>query len=195
MTIAKKQVQEKIYTFVNNSGEEKRLVIEHPKSGATLIAPSQFSERTDAIYRFVTTLPQSGDYSFTVKEESPVSQQVALRNNRIESLLAYFATGEIPANVKSILEQAEKLRQEVDNARTSLAEIETYKADQIAYQNRIRQNLEAVGPQSTQGQAYITQMTSIDTNLDDLEKQTTSARQNVANAQKAYEDYLTSISL
>jgi hypothetical protein len=62
-------------------------------------------------------------------------------------------------------------------------------------QNRIRQNLEAVGPQSTQGQEYITRMTTIDSALDNLERQAASARQNVTSTQKAYDDYLASISL
>jgi hypothetical protein len=195
MTITRKLVQEKTYTFVNNSGEEKRLVIEHPISGTNLISPVQFDERTDALYRFATMLPKTGTYTFTVKEESPISEQLLLGNSRIESLMSYISSDEIPANVKTVLQRAVELRQQVDNARTSLTNIESEKTRLINDQSRIRQNLEAVGPQSTQGQEYITRMTAIDSNLDNLETQAATARQSVTNAQKAYDDYLASISL
>jgi virulence-associated protein VapD len=195
MTISRKLIQEKTYTFVNNSGEEKRLVIEHPISGTNLLQPSQFDERTDALYRFVSTLPRTGDYSFIVKEESPVSEVIVLGNSRIEALASYASSTEIPANVKAVLQQAITLRQQVDEARYALSNLESEKANQFAYQDRIRQNLEAVGPQSTQGQVYINQMTSIDSTLDEIEKLITSAKQYVADAQKAYEDYITAISL
>jgi hypothetical protein len=168
MTITRKLVQEKTYTFVNNSGEEKRLVIEHPISGTNLMQPTTFDERTDALYRFVTVLPRTGNYTFTVKEESPISEQLLLGNSRIESLMSYISSDEIPANVKTILQRAVTLRQQVDNARTSLTNIESEKTRLINDQNRIRQNLEAVGPQSTQGQEYITRMTTIDSALDNL---------------------------
>ncbi len=195
MTIARKQVQEKTYTFVNNSGEEKRLVIEHPISGTTLLQPAEFSERTNSLYRFVTTLPKTETYTFTVKEETPISEGIVLIKTRIENLLAYISSGEIPAHVKTVLQRAVDLRQQVDKAQTALTNIENEKTRQIADQNRIRQNLGAVGAQTTQGQQYITRLTAIDTNLDNLETQAASARQNVADAQKAYEDYLTSLSI
>jgi hypothetical protein len=195
MTIARKLVQEKTYTFVNNSGEEKRLVVEHPISGTTLVQPAQFSERTDSLYRFVTTLPKTGEFSFTVKEESPISEQVTLTQTRIETLMAYVSSGEIPAQVKTVLQRAIELRQQVDTARTALANMDSEKTRLISDQDRIRRNLEAVGPQSTQGQEYITRMTTIDANLDTLETRSATARKNVETAQKSYDDYVASISM
>jgi hypothetical protein len=194
MTITRKLIQEKTYTFVNNSGEEKRLVIEHPISGTTLVQPVKFDDRTDSQYRFVTVLPNTGSYTFTVKEESPISEQVVLGQSRIEALLSYISSGEIPAQVKTLLQKAVDLRQQVDTARSALTNIESEKTRLVSDQDRIRQNLEAVGPQSTQGQTYITRMTAIDTNVDALDAQAIRARQNVADAQKAYDDYLASIS-
>ncbi len=187
MTISRKFIQEKTYTFVNNSGEEKRLVIEHPISGTNLVEPPQFSERTDSLYRFVTTLPRTGNYTFTVKEESPVSEQVVLTQTRIETLLAYISSGEIPAEAQSVLQRAVELRRRVDTERNTLSNIESERTRLIADQDRIRRNLEAVGPQSNQGQQYITRMTSIDASLDALETRAAAARRNVENAQKAYD--------
>ncbi len=195
MTISRKQIQEKTYTFVNNSGEEKRLVIEHPIGGTTLIQPAKFDERTDMLYRFVTKLPKTGTYTFTVKEESPISERIVLNQTRSETLLAYISSGEIPANVKTVLQKAIDLKQKADEAKTVQTNIEAEKTRKISEQDRIRKNLEAVGPQSSQGQEYLKRMTAIDTELDNLEKQAVTARQNVQATQKAYDDYLVSLSI
>ena len=199
MTISRKMINERKYVFTNNSGEEKRLVIEHPIiRGATLIEPAKYDEQTGSLYRFVTKLPKTSAYSFTtftVKEESPVSERIVLGQTRPETFLAYITSAEIPANVKTVLQKAMELRQQADDAKTAQTNIESEKTRKISEQDRIRKNLEAVGAQSSQGQEYLKRMTAIDTDLDNLERQAAAARQNVQNTQKAYEDYLASISI
>lgn len=196
MTVNRRRIYEKIYTIKNAAPESKNLVIEHPvAAGTTLMEPSNFDERTDAVYRFSTRLPTSGAISFTVKETAPVTERIVLGLSRIETLVAYVSNQEIPENVRQSLQKAIALKKTADDAEAERTDAEAELTRLSAEQERIRLNLAAAGGQSPQGQDYLVKLTDLDAMIDKQNAAIAAAKSAAASAQKAYSDYLANMDL
>ena len=194
MTISRRQSLEKLYTIRNASDEAKRIIIEHPlTSGAELAEPPDADERTASLYRFNRNLGARETLSFTVREESPVSERVVLTQLRAEAFLSYATNQEIPANVRTALERAIELRRIADEAATAQNELEAQQSRVIAEQDRTRRNLEAVGGQSPQGQEFLRRLVALDNDIDALNARIDAASGETQRTRKEYEDYLTTI--
>ncbi|MDR0878434.1 MAG: hypothetical protein LBN21_10300, partial [Treponema sp.] len=196
MTISRRQSYEKVYTIKNSSAESKKLIIEHPiTAGTTLAEPAKFDERTGTVYRFTKDLPKTGELAFTVREEMPLSERITLAQLRPETFLSYASNQEIPARVRTALQKAVELKQKADEETASQQALETQKTRLVSDQARIRQNLEAAGNQTQQGQEYLKRLVSMDSEIDTLNNKIEDARNKVKQAQSAYENYLGGLNL
>jgi hypothetical protein len=196
MTMTRQIAWEKTYTFHNASGEEKRLILEHPITGGTTLAlPEQFDERTDSVYRFRIYLPPDKELALTVREERPREEKIILSQLHPETFASYASTREIPAPVRAALSRAIELKNAADTARAAQAEIEEQRNYLISDQDRLRRNLEAAGSQTPQGQDYLKRLASMDTEIDALSAKVDAARKDAQAAQKTYEDYLGGLNL
>jgi hypothetical protein len=194
MTITRKIGYETSYTFRNAAGETKGLILEHPVTpGADLASPEIFEERTDGVYRFVRSLPGGGEFSLTVREERPVSEEITLAQLKTETFIAYASNRELPSQVRAVLQRALELKQEADEALRTHTDLEGQRTRLINEQERIRQNLEAAGKDSPQGQEYIRRLVNLDGEIDDLTAQADRAQKSAREAQRAYDGYLGSI--
>jgi len=196
MTVTRKQEYLRTYTFKNNAAYEKKLIIEHPKSynGAVLDSPKA-DEETPQAYRFAVTLPAKGGLAVDVKESRPVMERVTLLQLRPEAFLSYTGGRELPANAREALMKAVDLRSSLNAAQTAVTEAERRRTGFAAEQDRIRKNLEAAGSQTQQGQEYLKRLLALDDNIDKLDAELLTLRENAAAAGKAYEDYLQNISI
>jgi soluble cytochrome b562 len=191
MTIARRQTHEKVYTFRNASEEAKKLVIQHPITyGAELAEPKNADDKTSALYRFNRGLAPKATFTFTVKEETPVSERITLTTLRPESFLSYSTNQEIPANVRAALVRAIELKKKTDDAAAAQTELETQRSRLFTEQDRIRRNLEAAGNQSPQGQEYLRRLADLDRDIDGVNSRINAAAQEVQRARKEYDDYL-----
>jgi hypothetical protein len=191
MTISRRQVFTRTYTLKNAAGDAKRVLIEHPiVSGAELAEPARPDETTPSAYRFIRPLPAGGELAFTVREERPIVERITLIQQRSETLLGYASNQEIPANVRAALRRALDLKGEADAAQSALTLARSRRDFLVSEQGRIRQNLEAAGNQSPQGQEYLRRLVELDGDLDKLARELEDAEQTARKAQKAYEDYL-----
>ena len=196
MIMTRRIAFERTYTFHNASGEQKRLILEHPVTGGTTLAlPEQFDERTDSVYRFTLDLPPDRELAFTVREERPREERIALSQIHPETFAAYASTQEIPAPVRAALSRAITLKNAADAARAAQTEAEEQRSYRVSEQDRIRRNLEAAGSQTPQGQDYLKRLAEMDAEIDTLSAQVDAARKDAQAAQKTYEDYLGSLSL
>jgi hypothetical protein len=196
MTISRTQVYTKTYTVQNVAGEAKQVLIEHPFTpGAELAEPAAPAEKTPAAYRFLQTLPARGELVFTVREQRPVVEQIALVQQRPETLASYAADGGIPQKVRAALQKALDLKREVDAAQSVLANLQNHRDFLVSEQDRIRQNLEAAGNQSPQGQDYLKRLVQLDSDLDTLTLRIDDARKNTQTAQTDLETYIASLNL
>ena len=196
MTISRRQSYERTYTIRNASGEAKKLVIEHPITpGAELAEPASADDRTANLYRFTRNLAARDTLSFTVKEDTPLSERIILSNLRPESFLGYSTNQEIPANVRAALSRAIELRRKADDANRSRTDYEAQLSRFVSEQDRIRRNLEAAGNQSPQGQEYLRRLAALDNDIDRTNTQISAAAREAEAARKEYDDYLAGLSL
>jgi outer membrane murein-binding lipoprotein Lpp len=196
MTINRKVLNERTYNFRNASGEEKKLIIEHPITyGASLTQPQSYDESTSSLYRFNRILPANRDFSFTVIEETPVYDRIILSQLRTDAFLSYTTNQEIPQNVRAALIRAVELRAKMDEASQYKQSLEDQYSRLFTEQDRIRRNLEAAGSQTPQGQDYLRRMAAIDTEIDALNASIREADQRLNTARKDYEDYLSELTI
>jgi hypothetical protein len=196
MTVNRKQRHERTYTLRNASGEAKRVVVEHPvTAGASLAEPARAEEKTNSLYRFTRELPARGELTFTVREETPVMEQLRLVQFRPETFAAYITDGEIPADIRAALGRAMELEVKAGEAAEALTEIEARRGRFTADQDRIRRNLEAAGNQTPQGQEYLRRLAALDAEIDALSSQAEEAGKTARAARTAYEDYLNGLEL
>lgn len=196
MTITRKLGYEKTYTLRNASGEEKRLILEHPITvGTSLAEPASYNERTDRVYRFVRSLPANRELTVTVREERPLSEGITLAQLRLESLISYYSNQEIPVPVRAVLQKAAELKRKAEEAKQAHSELEARRTRLIAEQDRIRRNLEAAGRDSPQGQEYLRRLGVQDGEIDALSVQADAAQEQARIAQGSYESYLASLTI
>jgi len=194
MTISRRQSYDKIYTIRNSSGEEKKIIIEHPiTGGAELADPKTAEDKTGTLYRFNRSLAAQGTLSFTVKEETPLSERITLAQLRPETFLSYSTNQEIPANVRAVLTNAIELKKKADDAGEAQKDLESRRTQLISEQDRVRRNLEAAGNQSPQGQEYLRRLSALDSDIDTLNSRINTALQETQRAKKVYDDFVASI--
>ena len=196
MTINRRFVIRRIYTVKNAAAESKRLIIEHPiSSGYKLTEPAAFLEQTAQAYRFAQNLPAAGEITFTVTEETPVSQTVILGGLSPSALVEYATNQDYPVNVRTALSGAVELQRKADAARQTLAEQQSRTARLQAEQERVRQNLNAVGASSDLGREYMKRMTALDADIDAANTAIEAAELLARNTRAALEAYIAGLNL
>jgi len=195
MTITRNLIYNKTYTFINSGSVSKPVIIEHNKTSQTdLISPAA-AEQTESLYRFNMMLPANNTAALVVSEQRPISERITLLSQRPETILSYTTNQEIPANVRTALQQAVELKRSVDAADTAVKDIEAQRTRLIADQDRIRRNLEAAGSQTPQGQEYLRRLTDLDSEIDALSPALEKAVSDSRTAQQVYESYLNGLNL
>ena len=196
MTILRRTIYTKTYSFRNAGLSAKKMVLEHPfLQNATLQEPAKSDEKTDSLYRFDFDLPVNTEKNFTVKEQAPVQETVRLSQLGLDAFLFYGASGEIPANIKNALAKAAEFRKAVESAKLKLGDLDAQKKDKIAEQERIRLNLGAAGNDSVQGKEYLKKLSSSDSEIESLSGAIIAARKVVLDTQTSYENYLSGLTI
>jgi outer membrane murein-binding lipoprotein Lpp len=195
MTISRSLTYVKTYTFKNTGTVSKQLIVEHPKTAQTTLVTPEASEQTASAYRFNLNLRASSELVFTVSEQRPISESITLLSLRPDSFLSYTTNQEIPQRIRTALQRAVDLRREINEAASTVKELEAQMTRLINDQDRIRRNIEAAGNQTSQGQEYLKRLTSLDSEIDNLSPEIEKARNSEKTAQKAFEDYLMGLNL
>jgi hypothetical protein len=203
MTISRRQIYDRKYTIKNNSTETRDIFIEHPQTaGAELStegsgeeALNNPEEKTPDAYRFLRSLDPGSEKIFTVREEVPLSERITLAGLRIESFLSYASNQEIPAHVRRVLQEAAALKQKADAAKEDETGIIKRRDRLVSDQARIRDNLQAAGSGTPQGQEYLKRLSAADSEIDGLSRQLEEAERTSRAAQEAFEAYLASVKL
>jgi len=190
MTINRFSVRTITYSFINSAAQTKQLIIEQSKNPPFTLMSPQVYEETSELYRFNVTLNANRETTFEVKERRPVTSRITLAGQSAASLVRYSTDQEIPANIRAALERAINLRREIDNAESSIREVQAQRDRLIADQERIRRNIEAAGNQTQQGQDFLRRLVAIDSEIDEALVLLQRAQNTAADARTAYETYI-----
>ncbi len=184
------------YLFKNAGLAAKKILIEHPiTGGADLFEPKAFDEKTESAYRFILPIPPGAQAKLDIKERSPAQESVALSSLGMDSFLRYSSSQEIPQPIRDALKKAMDLRKKLDDSKKSVADLQARKNEIANDQARIRSNLSAVGRDSSQGQQYLKRLMDSETELDSLTGKIGEAQHALQDAQGAYDNYLSGLSL
>ncbi len=185
------------YRFANSSKEARTLLVEHPfHSERTLVQPAAATEKTPEAYRFTVEAPATGQAELVVKETRTVVETQGLASWRGDQVVALVkGSGPLSAAAKTALQKVADLKAKVDKASQDVTALSQQKADQEAGQGRIRENLDAVGRESTQGQTFLKKLMESDAKIDQLTQQLTGARSAQAAAQKDLDDNLRTLTV
>jgi hypothetical protein len=196
MTFSRKNVNEKTYTIRNAGSSAKKLIIEHPITrGAVLTEPPSFDEQTTSLYRFTRNIAAGAALDFSVSEETPVLETMTLSQLNDAAFAAFSTNTEIPARVRDAFAKALSLKHAADDAARALGEAEARRVRLIADEERIRNNLEAVGTESTEGQEYLRRLAAQDAAIDAQNDAIDAARRAMSETEAAYREYLENLEL
>lgn len=196
LTFAKRRSFSKTYTLKNSDAEDKTVMIEHPETaGASLSAPSDYLEKSDGKYRFRLDVASGKRGALVVVERTPTKETVSLSAMNADAYLRYSSSSEIPAKVRDALAAAAGLRRKADDAQRVLRELIEKKAEIVADQSRVRDNLEALGRETAEGKAYLQRLLASEAELDRLNERIEQARKNASTASADFERYVSSLDL
>ena len=185
------------YRFLNTAAEPRTVLVEHPvRADRALVEPVNAVEKTPDVYRFSLQAPAGGSVALTVKESKTVVETQGLVGWRGDQLTALLTgTGPLSPAAKAALQKVADLKAKVDRTVQEVTLVSQQKSDLESNQGRIRQNLEAVGRDSAQGQAYLKRLLDSESKIDQLTQQLTAARAAQAAAQKDLEDNLRNLTV
>lgn len=196
MTIVRKNSTITKYSLKNASDKPRKISLEHPLTqGSTLSSPSSYDERSDTLYRFSFALAAGKESAFEVREETPISETVAMDRLKIDALLYYSTNRELPDSVRAAVAKAVEFRRRADDAQTALTNLQTRRNDLVREQERIRLNLTAAGNGTQQGKDYLKRLTESDDAIAKLDADMESARKTLEGANRDYSSYLAGLEL
>lgn len=195
LVITRKQQQENVYTFRNQSDAAKTvLVLQDVQPEFKLTEPAKPAEKTPEEYRFKVEVPAKKTAELKVVTERPITETVALFDMDLNLLVSYAQNAQLSEKLRGSLKQLVAHRRkvtELQSQRTAL-ENEIRAIDQE--QARIRQNMQQLDRNSPLYQQYVKKLTDQESRIEKLREEIVRLREEEAAAQKelrAFVDALT----
>jgi hypothetical protein len=195
--VATTKVREsKTYVAKNRSPHDRTLLIEHPyRQEFALVSTQKPRERTQEFYRFELNVPAGKTATLDVVEERTVSQQVTLTNSDDQTILRYLSGTAVSPALKDALAKARDLKGQLEATRREIAHAERQLKAIVEDQDRLRKNMERVPKDSDAYKRYLKKFDDQETQIEKLQGTIEDLRATEQQQRKAYEDYLSSLSV
>ena len=172
LIVSRKERTEARYTFKNKSEKARTLIVEHPYDARfTLVSPAKSDERTASLYRFRLSVAPGKSEALTVSTERPLSQAFALLDGDLQQLGFYSERRELPAKLKTALEEIVARRRKIDETNAKMgeaaAEIQSLNEDQ----DRVRKNMAALDKALPLYKRYVAQLDEQETRIQKLRQE------------------------
>ncbi|MBY0515035.1 MAG: DUF4139 domain-containing protein, partial [Gemmataceae bacterium] len=188
--------EEKKYRIANRGQTDRVLVIEHPNrtnQQFKLVETDKPVEDTKDVYRFQVAVKAGEEKTFTVTEERDVQASVALSNSSDDQIRYFISLNEAPPALKTKLQQALKLKAEMDSHRRELQQVQADLTRLNADQDRIRKNLASTPREAEVYQVYLKKLSDQEKEIDGLTAKQKKLMGDEFAAKKAFEDYLANL--
>ena len=173
LIVSHKLLESKVYRIKNNADTDKKLVFEHPlRNGWTLVSPASPEEKAENYYRFSVNAEKKSDTKFTVREERVTSQRIAVDSITENEIRMWMSGAEMDEATRVKLAPLLSTSREISEARRQLGSLESEKNRIQSTQDRIRQNLSALGSSPAESglrQRYVSQMEEQEDQLAELD--------------------------
>ena len=194
MTTSYRQVQSTIYLIRNADKKERTVIVEHAKNtGFELTTKQALAETTANKYRF--KFKAAGNTGTELKIEETRVYQSAQRvfDMNSNTFVSYTTNTELPEKIRKAFASIIKEKEKVTAAERALKTLQDRQTEIGKEQDRVRRNLEAVGSESQQGRAFLTKLLKLETELDELKTDITTATEQLTKAQQNFTAFVKSI--
>ncbi len=178
LTLSVTDRQSTTYTVAGAPDGDRNLIIEHPRRpGWELAEPAgNKPDATAAAYRLPLAVPAGKTVTLTATLERPRQERIVLTDLTADQIAARADAAELPAEVRQALTTLAGLRAAVADKERRIAELERDRAERIADQDRLRENLKALPAGSDLHKRTLAKMAEAENRLDALARDLTTAR-------------------
>lgn len=178
LTLAVTDRQSTTYTVAGAPDGDRSLIIEHPRRpGWELAEPAGGKpDATAAAYRLPLAVPAGKTVTLTATLERPRQERIVLTDLTADQIAARADAAELPAEVRQALATLAGLRAAVAEKERRIADLERDRAERIADQDRLRENLKALPAGSDLHKRTLAKMAEAENRLDALARDLAAAR-------------------
>ncbi len=164
-----KNVSSTDYAAENKGQKDKTLLIEHARrQGWKLVGTADPVETTEQLYRFKGQSPAGKQTKLTVKEELVRAEAIAILPADPGQLEVYARTGPVPAAVKEALAKAVALKRTLAETERQVQEWQQRIKAITDEQDRMRENIQAVQPNTEYYNRIVKKLNEQETEIEDL---------------------------
>ena len=183
------------YTFDNETGDPRTMIIEHPYDrDYELVDTPKPMEETESARRFKVQA-EPGPMTFAVTAERTMDEQVQLVNLNLSALVSYARNGSLPEGVREAFTKAAELQRKVAATEEKIAEIERSRRAIESEQNRIRQNMGSVSAESAYYKRLLTKLDEQESELEGLAESEAEQREALETQQSELREYLSNLTV
>ncbi|KGK42173.1 hypothetical protein LH51_09310 [Nitrincola sp. A-D6] len=183
--------RETVYHAINESAQDRNLVIVHPRNpGWELDYNAELLEETAVHYRLAVDLPAHSEQPILVTETRVDWEHFQLAALSETQLFYWSNQAELPAALKSQVEQAASLRQAWSRAERSLQDQKSSIETIYQEQARIRANLDVLESESALYQRLVNQLSEQEDLLQRLHAAVQQAAAEVRMAREAFDAFI-----
>ena len=194
MTTSYRQVQSTTYVIRNANKKERTVIVEHAKNaGFELTTKQALAETTANKYRFKFKAAGNTGTELKVEEARTYQSTQKIFDMNSNTFISYTTGSEIPEKVRKAFASIITEKEKVTAAERALKTLQDHQTEIGKEQDRVRRNLEAVGSESQQGRAFLTKLLKLETELDELKTDITTATEQLTNAQQNFTAFVKSI--
>ena len=146
------QVQVTTYTFNNKAAAEQTVYLDHPRSGGEwkLFDTEAPHETTENHWRFRFALPGNQVTKFVVRQRRKLAQAHALGQVTDKEMSLWLEQKYLDGATAGVLKEVIALRRQLAGVEEKVRQLEQERADIHAEQQRIRENLQALGDRTSE---------------------------------------------
>jgi len=188
--------QSKTYKVKNRSEHDRVLLIEHPyRPEFNLMTPAKYSERARDVYRFEVPVAAGDKAELAVVEERDTLQSVQLSNSDDQTIKFFLSHKVSSPKVKAALEEALALKAKVNATQDEIRQHERTLNDIRKDQQRLRENLKTVPPDSEAHKRYVKKFDTQETEIEQLQETIKRLQDREFKERQGFEKYLSALNL
>jgi hypothetical protein len=185
----------KTYTIKNRNDVERVVLVEHPvRNEFKLIETDKPAETASDFYRFQVKVAPGKTETQTVTEERIVGQAFAITNLNDDTIRHFISQTIVSQKVKDGLQNAMKLRWELNKTQREVAEMEKQLNVIVTDQTRLRANLKEMPATAEAYKRYLKKFDDQETQIEDYQAKIKKLQTVEFNQKKEFDDFLVNFS-
>ncbi|MCC6357668.1 MAG: hypothetical protein IT450_02905 [Phycisphaerales bacterium] len=184
-------VDNRIYHIKNKDAKDRTVIVEQPYTDDwKLIEPAKPDERATNLSRFRVTAPAGKVTDLPVTIEQTTELAVGLSGIGLDGIQFFIRAKAISPAVKAALENIVKLRTALDEATRAREAAEKDKAEAVAEQARIRENLKTLAQGSDQHKRQSQKFDELETRIEQATDRVKTLRESEDAKRRELEQYM-----